>query len=59
MQLENAQTNVMTVSALKEGIKANKELGKQMDIDNVDQLMDEMQDLAQQQEELNEVFKAG
>jgi len=57
MQLENAQTNVITVGALQSGIKMQKDLGKQMNIDKVDEMMDEMQELQAQQEELNDVWK--
>jgi len=57
LQIENAQTNVITVGALQSGIKMQKELGRQMDINSVEDLIDEMEDLQQDQEELSRVWE--
>jgi len=55
MTMEGARTNMETVKAMKQGATAMKDMGKELDIDNVDDVMD---DVREQMDLANEIAEA-
>jgi len=59
MTMEAAQTQAAAVSALASGVKAQKNLNQQMNIDQVDQVMEEIQEQQDIQNEIAQCFQQG
>jgi charged multivesicular body protein 4 len=56
INLEGAQTNAAAVGALKTGVEVQKNMNKELNLDKVDDLMDDIAEQNDVQNELNEVF---
>ena len=59
LSLESAQTSQMAVSALQQGIAAQKNISTIVSIDQVDQLMEDMQEQQELQNEIAQVLSQG
>ena len=59
LSLESAQTSQLAVQALQQGIAAQKRMGNQVNIDQVDQLMEDMQEQQELQSEIAQVLSQG
>eukprot|EP00742_Colponemidia_sp_Colp-10_P000367 GILJ01000404.1.p1 GENE.GILJ01000404.1~~GILJ01000404.1.p1 ORF type:complete len:224 (-),score=58.93 GILJ01000404.1:237-908(-) len=56
LALENAQTNIMALDAMRMGTTAMKEAHNHLNIDQVDNIMEEIQEQQQLQEEIQQVL---
>jgi charged multivesicular body protein 4A/B len=59
LSMESAQTSQLAVQALQSGIAAQKTLNKEINIDQVDQLMEDMQEQQELQSEIAGVLSQG
>lgn len=59
MTMEAAQTQAAAVAALASGVKAQKNLQQELNIDQVDQVMEEMQEQQDIQQEIANCFQQG
>ena len=55
MTLESAQTQQVAVQALQLGVQAQKDMNKQINIDKIDQLIEDMQEQQDIQNEVTQV----
>ena len=59
MTLESAQTQQVAVQALQLGVQAQKDMNKQINIDKIDQLIEDMQEQRDIQDEVTQVLSQG
>ena len=57
MTLESAQTQQVAVQALQLGVQAQKDMNKQINIDKIDQLIEDMQEQQDIQNEVTQVHR--